>query len=416
MTDLKITSYPLSTVLDKLEAGEIATTGFGRPVKWSPEQAHDLLCSVYRGYPIGQVLCWKSGPIENGPARRLVVVDGKQRLISLRWALRGQWFPEGESLAPMTGVAFRPRDETFAVASLRTKDSPQYIPDVSVIWDGGSRGKTTRKFFDRLEASSEPVAQGEKNRIEEAIRRLYAIRNYPLGVAELGSEVSIEQVADLFVHINRRWGQRISEHEAELVWMSVWWEDCHQEVEAFRRDARDLPHKLSATAGFLAHQNLLRVATGLAFQQVEQGAVYNVLRDVDSEISEAKAHKREQKRQALKAALKDVLCVSNWHGFLQALERARAHRVQIACGDMILATYLIYLVGRCRCQVDPNTLVDAVARWICRARRNNWYGSEGGVGRFGWDLRRLSTARCGDEYVALLGGIISAIPSRRAVG
>jgi uncharacterized protein with ParB-like and HNH nuclease domain len=63
--------------------------GFQRKYVWKPEQAKELLGSLYRLYPIGSLLFWettrppelKNIAFELKPSSRIqVILDGQQRL------------------------------------------------------------------------------------------------------------------------------------------------------------------------------------------------------------------------------------------------------------------------------------------------------------------------------------------------
>ena len=80
----------------------------------------------------------------------------------------------------------------------------------------------------------------QRDDLEEAIDRLYDLRNYPFKVLELGSNVDEEQVADVFVRINSE-GVRLGQADFILTLMSVWWEEGRKQLETFAREARVPP-------------------------------------------------------------------------------------------------------------------------------------------------------------------------------
>ena len=83
-------------------------------------------------------------------------------------------------------IAFRPRDGSFEVADAAVVKDPEFIHDVSILWDGGGRAKKVREFLKRLEASKGELPEDQRDDLEEAIDRLYDLRNYPFKVLELG--------------------------------------------------------------------------------------------------------------------------------------------------------------------------------------------------------------------------------------
>ena len=92
ITVFKDSSYSLSTLLEEIDRGEIALPDIQRPFVWNPAKVRDLFDSMYRGFPVGNLLFWATGA-EMGARRigthaheaapRLMIVDGQQRLTSL---------------------------------------------------------------------------------------------------------------------------------------------------------------------------------------------------------------------------------------------------------------------------------------------------------------------------------------------
>ncbi|MFO0609281.1 MAG: DUF262 domain-containing protein [Polyangiales bacterium] len=89
----------VARILERVQRGELRIPDFQRPFRWRPKHVLDLLDSVYRGYPIGELLFSKqqapSDTLEFGPVRMdapaasdaWYVVDGQQRITALVGAL-----------------------------------------------------------------------------------------------------------------------------------------------------------------------------------------------------------------------------------------------------------------------------------------------------------------------------------------
>ena len=161
-------------------------------------------------------------------------------------------------------IAFRPRDGSFEVADAAVVKDPEFIHDVSILWDGGGRAKKVREFLKRLEASKGELPEDQRDDLEEAMDRLYDLRNYPFKVLELGLNVDEEQVADVFVRINSE-GVRLGQADFILTLMSVWWEEGRKDLEAFARDAKVPPAGPSPANPFIdvLLPNVLDWASGL---------------------------------------------------------------------------------------------------------------------------------------------------------
>jgi uncharacterized protein with ParB-like and HNH nuclease domain len=78
--------------MDNIEIGEIGLPDIQRPFVWKNVKVRQLFDSMYRGYPIGYLLFWKTsashgvraiGSNNKQLSPSLVIVDGQQRLTSL---------------------------------------------------------------------------------------------------------------------------------------------------------------------------------------------------------------------------------------------------------------------------------------------------------------------------------------------
>lgn len=416
ITVFKDSSYSLSTLLEEIDRGEIALPDIQRPFVWKPAKVRDLFDSMYRGFPVGHLLFWATGA-ELGARRigthaheaapRLMIVDGQQRLTSLYSVLTGKAVLREDYTSARIRIAFRPRDGTFEVADAAVVRDPEFIPDVSILWDGGGRAKKVREFLKRLEAGKGELTERQRDDLEEAIDQLYDLRNYPFKVLELGSSVDEEQVADVFVRINSE-GVRLGQADFILTLMSVWWEEGRKQLEAFARNARLRPPGPSPANPFIdpSADQMLRVVAGLALRRGRLRYVYQVLRGKDLETGEVSAEIRANQFAKLQEAQAETLSLTNWHEFLKAVRRA-GYRSQamISSQNNLMFSYLMYLIGRRDYRLARRTLREAIAQWFFMTSLTGRYTGNF-ESRVEQDLRRIAEANSGDEFVATLNGII----------
>lgn len=95
------TTRSLDDLLAAVRRGEIRIPQFQRNFRWRADDVLKLFDSIYRGYPIGNLLFWSTkstvgsttmfGPVEirEAPSSALLVLDGQQRLVSLVGTLLG---------------------------------------------------------------------------------------------------------------------------------------------------------------------------------------------------------------------------------------------------------------------------------------------------------------------------------------
>jgi uncharacterized protein with ParB-like and HNH nuclease domain len=88
----------ISTILDKIDSGDIALPVFQRGYVWNREQVRGFFASLYRGYPVGSFMMWLT-PIETATTRGdtgpldgsvSMLLDGQQRATTLYGVLRGR--------------------------------------------------------------------------------------------------------------------------------------------------------------------------------------------------------------------------------------------------------------------------------------------------------------------------------------
>ncbi len=416
ITVFKDSSYSLSTLLEEIDRGEIALPDIQRPFVWKPAKVRDLFDSMYRGFPVGNLLFWATGA-EMGARRigthaheaapRLMIVDGQQRLTSLYSVLTGKDVLRDDYTSSRIRIAFRPRDGSFEVADAAVARDPEFIPDISILWDGGGRGKKVREFLKRLEAKRGELAEDQRDDLEEAIDRLYDLRNYPFKVLELGANVDEEQVADVFVRINSE-GVRLGQADFILTLMSVWWEEGRKQLEAFARDARIPPAGPSPANPFIdpSADQMLRVVAGLALRRGRLRYVYQVLRGKDLETGEISAAIREKQFAALREAQAETLDLTNWNEFLKAVRRAGYRgRGMISSENNLMFSYLMYLIGHRDYDIDRRTLREAIAQWFFMTSLTGRYTGNF-ESRVEQDLRRIAEAKSGEYFMATLSGII----------
>lgn len=124
----------LITILSQIDLGSYALPVFQRGYVWNRDQVRKLMYSLYRGYPIGDLLVWDTntdatitrgdGPLSAGHVN--LILDGQQRITSLYGIIRGKppLFFDGNADA-FTNLYFNVEDEIFEFyVANRMKDNP----------------------------------------------------------------------------------------------------------------------------------------------------------------------------------------------------------------------------------------------------------------------------------------------------
>ncbi|WP_432945770.1 GmrSD restriction endonuclease domain-containing protein [Kribbella sp. CA-253562] len=383
-TLFRSTSFTLRHLVDNINRGDIALPELQRPFVWSNSKVRDLFDSMYRGFPVGYLLFWETGVevgarqigVDDKDARvaRWLIVDGQQRLTSLYSVLTGEVVVRQDYSESRVRLAFRPRDEHFAVADAAIEKNPEFLPDVTELWR--DYRSTVTGYFNRLETARGDQATPNRNELEDAFDRVRDLQNYPFNVVELDSAVQEEQVAEVFVRINSE-GVTLNQADFIITLMSVFWEKGRRQLEDFARGCK-VPSLSGASAfnWFIAPQpdQMLRVSIALAFRRAVLKHAYSVLRGKDLETGETSTERRNEQFARLQAAQEKVLDLTNWHEFIRCLERAgyRGSKM-VSSQNAILYSYAVWLLGRVDYGVPLDQLREVIARWFFMAHTTSRY-------------------------------------------
>lgn len=412
------TTLAVSHLVNDVERGTIALPELQRPYVWPAAKARDLFDSMYKGFPVGSLLFWKTGA-EPG-ARQIgtetkqavpqhLIVDGQQRLTSLYAVITGAEVLRDDFTTRRIRLAFRPTDATFAVTDAAVEKDPEYLHDISTLWAPNNRKKVVRAFLERL-AEKRELDEEEKDRLDTALDDLHGLGNYQFKIVELSETIDEEEVAEIFVRINSN-GVTLNQADFILTLLSVFWEEGRRALEDFCREAHQ--PSLDESSPFNWHiqpepSQMLRVTTAVALRRAVLKQVYVVLRGRDLDTGKPSADLREEQFGRLQAAQKQALDLTNWHEFLQCLERAgfRGSKM-ISSANAVIYTYALWLVGRVDYQVPLDRLRETIARWFFMAHTTSRYSGSFET-RVEQDLARLSGVDAGDAdaYLATLNKVV----------
>src|SRR5215208_6743731 len=110
-------SIPISSLIEDIDMGKIGLPDIQRPFVWPNVNVRDLFDSLYRGYPAGFLLFWKTGAEGNltviGSGLKqtipdLAIVDGQQRLTSLYAVIKGVEVLRANFTSERIQIAFNP--------------------------------------------------------------------------------------------------------------------------------------------------------------------------------------------------------------------------------------------------------------------------------------------------------------------
>ncbi len=418
-TLFKEVSYNLTTLIQQIDMGIIGLPDIQRPFVWPDTKVRDLFDSMYKGYPVGYFLFWANANVEHtkgiGTSAKqkhpnLLIVDGQQRLTSLYAVIKGQEIIRENYTKATIVIAFNPLEAKFEIPDASIRKNPRYFQNISLIWQPNINIiKVINEFLQNLKKSVELTEEEEEN-IQNAFMQLKNLESYPFSALELSTNITEEQVADVFVRINSQ-GKTLNQADFILTLMSVFWEDGRKDLEEFCRLCR-IPSKDTASPfNYLIDPDpdqMLRVSVGLAFRRARLQYVYSILRGKDLETGNFSTERRDNQFEFLKNAQSKSLNIQNWHEFIKAVKQAGfARQDYISSKNNLLYAYIFFLIGREDFKMDLYELKKLIGKWFFMSSITGRYtGSPETIMEM--DLARLRGLSTAIEFSKVLDDIIQS--------
>jgi hypothetical protein len=407
--------------------GDLRLPDLQRPFVWPATKVRDLMDSMFRGYPVGELMFWNRAADEDGGSIGVdakshsgnqQIVDGQQRITSLFVILTGQPVVDDEYRRKFIRISFNPFLERFEVAQPALDRSSDWVGDVASVFS--SPLKAHKAFVDRYEAAKGILlTDDEKQQIHDALVRLSSLTSMTFTVVEILDHVEKAVVADVFVRINSE-GVNLTAADFILTWLSVFWPEGREEMEDFARESRLTAEHITQATGkkttwtplnyYLAPSpgQLIRVAVAVGQNRGRLSDAYSALRGRDRKTGMADPKRQAEELDKIKAAVSLMLNPLHWDAFLHVLAKAGFRsRKMITSNTTLLYTYSLWLLGRTRYQVEWAVLRDLMARWFFMAQTTGYYTSNAAETQIQQDLDRLDGVKTASEFVAVLEGVIN---------
>jgi hypothetical protein len=412
------TNFPVNALIEDIGLGKIGLPELQRPFVWPNVNVRNLFDSLYRGYPAGFLLFWETGAesvlkgigAKNDKAvPKLAIVDGQQRLTALYSVIKGVEVLRANFKKERIQIAFSPLSGRFAVADAAIRKDKAYIPDISVIWQPGTKLLPfARKFINDLAASRELTAD-ELDQIEDSLSRLYNLPQYQFVALELISTVEAETIADVFVRINGE-GKKLNQADFIMTLMSVFWDDGRADLEAFAlRATRPSGADPSPFNYFIkpAPHQILRVTIGLSLKRARLESVYGILRGRDANTGLDNPERRDQQFALMREGQNIALNLANWHHFLSSLTLAgyRSEKM-ISSQTAIIYSYVLYLIGIRDYGISREVMRQVIAEFFFMTALTGRYTNSPET-RFESDLAMFSDLPNGPAFVQKLRDLCS---------
>ncbi len=237
------TQMTISELIKDIEEGSLLLPEFQRGYEWGQTKVRLYLESLYRGYPTGAFLIWKTpnpglirGPLASADGATFqLILDGQQRLTSLYALLKGKAPPfyEGEHL--FFNLYFNVKTEEFKYwKKMEMQGKPEWVPVTRFFQYGlgeylKSGGPLTQDEIGLLMTFFNRLAQMEK------------VKSYTYYLDILG-ERNMDEAVRIFNLVNSQ-GTPLTKSDLALSHVCALWPGARQVM----RTARD---QLKQDAGF----------------------------------------------------------------------------------------------------------------------------------------------------------------------
>ncbi|HET7234468.1 MAG TPA: DUF262 domain-containing protein [Longimicrobium sp.] len=195
-----VSPQPIETLLGWIKQDEIAIPEIQRPFVWDATKVRNLLDSLFKGYPVGYLIAWrnpnvrlKDGTLSRG---KRILIDGQQRVTALMAALLGHEVVTKNYATVRIRIAFHPIERRFEVSNPAIQKDVSWIPDIATVF---SRDGSLFQIIDAYAAANPGVERETLFRTLEDLRR---ISNNHVGIIELGEDLDIETVTEIFIRVN----------------------------------------------------------------------------------------------------------------------------------------------------------------------------------------------------------------------
>ncbi len=364
----------IASLTSDIEREVIALPDLQRPFVWEDTKVRELLDSLFVGFPVGTLVFWHTsndkdaralGAERPGLRATTLVIDGQQRLTSLYAVMRGVEVVGKDGAKRRITIAFRPRDGRFEVADAAIRNDPEFLPNVTELWNGmRPKPQIRRDLMNALRDKGRAVDEKYEDAVERNLDRAHSITDYRFPTVDIrktattqDEEATEEDVAEIFVRINNQ-GTRLGQADFVLTLLSVYHGELRDRIEERSRAMSQ------GTVVGIDTQQLLRAVCGVAFGRARMSAVYRYLRGVDPTTGEADTAGRLKRLGQLDDAAKECMEPTPWRDYLLRVQHAGfVSQALVASKNAIVNAYAFYIRGR-KSGVSKSKLDEMIARWV----------------------------------------------------
>ena len=164
--------WTIENLVAAVYSGSLRLPDIQRPFVWEKVKVRDLVDSIYRGYPVGELMFWNVpgdedtktiGTTSKTQTAKAKIVDGQQRLTSLYVVLTGQPVVDDDYRKERIKISFNPLNERFEVSNVAHEKSHEWISDISTVFANPLPAR--KAFLERYKTQHELTDDIENRRI-----------------------------------------------------------------------------------------------------------------------------------------------------------------------------------------------------------------------------------------------------------
>lgn len=403
----------IASLISDVKDQMIALPNLQRPFVWEDTKVRELLDSLFVGFPVGTLVLWHTSDGKEAHAvghapknlkSTVLIIDGQQRLTSLYAVITGHDVIDKDGTKRKITIAFRPRDGKFEVADAANRNDPEFIPNVTELWDPNrTPSQIRRDLIKTLESKGRQIDDAYEEAVDQNLARAKQIADYRFPIVDIrktstSAEASEQDVAEIFVRINNQ-GTRLGQADFVLTLLSVFHPNLREQIEDQAVDlSKDSVVRLDT-------QQLLRVTCAVGFGRARMSAIYRLLRGADP-TGESTIAAREKRLALLEEAAAECVHPSTWRDYmLRVVHAGLVSPSLVASNAAVVNAYAIYALGK-RVKVPKQRLDELISRWVFAAQLTARYSSSAET-KFEEDLARLRNANSADAFIDAVDGALA---------
>lgn len=229
----------IQELLDGVKHQDLVLPEFQREYVWKKEDAKQLLVSLYKKYPTGSLLFWKT---DNPPELKnmdipedkigttTVILDGQQRLTTLFMLMRNEippYYKEEEIFYDPRELYFNLKNTDFKYFQPSMKDSPLWIK-VSRCFDNENPIhpiKIAQEVIESKGLDFDPMKLATE--LQDNLFKLKQIESETYPIQTVPVSANIDEAIDIFDRVNSQ-GTKLTDSELALAHICGKWSQARQ--------------------------------------------------------------------------------------------------------------------------------------------------------------------------------------------